>query len=64
MTNTEWRFCQTSQEGEQIIKDFLAEAAKLPVESMSEEEAASEVEKLRENVLAKNNPYIQALLAK
>lgn len=52
------------QDGEEIIKDFLSQVAKLPVEDMTEEQTAHKVSKLKEMVLAKNNPYIQELLAK
>ena len=57
-------FFSVLQDGEEIIKDFLSQVAKLPVENMTEEQTACEVSKLKENVLAKNNPYIQELLAK
>lgn len=52
------------QDGEDIIKDFLGQVAKLPVENMTEEQTACEVLKLKEQVLARNNPYIQELLVK
>lgn len=52
------------KDGEEIIKDFLSQVAKLPVETMTDEQTAHEVSKLKEKVLAKNNPYIQELLAK
>lgn len=52
------------QDGEDIIKDFLGQVANLPVETMTEEQTACEVSKLKEQVLARNNPYIQELLAK
>lgn len=52
------------QDGEEIIKDFLSQVAKLPVETMTDEQTAHEVSKLKEKVLAKNNPYIQELLVK
>lgn len=52
------------QDGEEIIKDFLGQVAKLPVETMTEEQTAYEVSKLKEQVLARNNPYIQELVAK
>lgn len=52
------------QDGEEIIKDFLSRVAKLPVESMTEEQTTKEVARLKEQVLARNNPYIQELLAK
>lgn len=51
------------QDGEEIIKDFLSQVAKLPVESMTEEKTSQEVARLKEQVLARNNPYIQELLA-
>lgn len=52
------------QDGEEIIKDFLSQVAKLPVETMTDEQTSHEVSKLKEKVLAKNNPYIQELLVK
>ena len=52
------------QDGEEIIKDFLGQVAKLPVETMTEEQTACEVLKLKEKVLTRNNPYIQELVAK
>jgi len=52
------------QDGEEIIKEFLGQVAKLPVETMTEKQTACEVSKLKEQVLARNNPYIQELLAK
>ncbi|XP_078375068.1 DNA mismatch repair protein Msh2-like [Oculina patagonica] len=52
------------QDGEEIIKDFLSQVAKLPVENMTEEQTACKVSELKDKVLARNNPYIQELLAK
>ena len=52
------------QDGEEIIKDFLSQVAQLPVETMTDEQTAHEVSRLKEKVLARNNPYIQELLAK
>lgn len=52
------------KDGEEIIKDFLGQVAKLPVETMTEEQTTYEVSKLKEQVLARNNPYIQELVAK
>ena len=57
-------FVPIFQDGEEIIKDFLGQVAKLPVETMTEEQTAYEVSKLKEQVLARNNPYIQELVAK
>ncbi|CAH3028885.1 unnamed protein product [Porites evermanni] len=52
------------QEGEEIIKDFLSQVAKLPIETMTDDQTTQEVSKLKEEVLARSNPYIQELLAK
>ncbi|KAM7432634.1 MutS-like protein [Porites harrisoni] len=52
------------QEGEEFIKDFLSQVAKLPIETMTDDQTTQEVSKLKEEVLARNNPYIQELLAK
>lgn len=52
------------QDGEEIIKDFLSQVAKLPVENMTEEQTACKVSELKEKVLARKNPYVQELLAK
>lgn len=52
------------QEGEEIIKDFLSQVAKLPIETMTDDQTTQEVSKLKEEILARNNPYIQELLAK
>lgn len=57
-------FLSVSKDGEEIIKDFLSQVAKLPVESMTKEKTSQEVARLKEQVLARNNPYIQELLAK
>ena len=57
-------FVSFFQDGEEIIKDFLSQVAKLPVENMTDEQTAEKVAKLKKNVLARNNPYIQELLAK
>lgn len=52
------------QEGEEIIKDFLNKVKQLPMSSMSENDALAEVKKLKDEIAAKNNPYIQDVLAK
>ena len=46
------------------MKDFLSQVAKLPIETMTDDQTTQEVSKLKEEVLARNNPYIQELLAK
>ena len=52
------------QEGEKIISDFLSEVKKLPLSSMSEDQALEELNKLKETVKAKNNPYVDDVLAR
>ncbi len=52
------------QEGEEIIKDFLNKVKQLPMSSMSENDALAEVKKLKDEIAAKNNPYIQDVLAR
>ncbi|XP_050392192.1 DNA mismatch repair protein Msh2 [Patella vulgata] len=52
------------QEGEELIHDFLQRVKKLPINSMTEEDLKKEVDKLKEEISAKNNPYIKDILAK
>jgi len=52
------------QEGEEIISDFLAKVKKLPLSSMSVDQALEELDKLRDEVKAKNNPYVEDVLAR
>ncbi|KAK3090565.1 hypothetical protein FSP39_012731 [Pinctada imbricata] len=51
------------QEGEEIIKDFIDSVKKLPVNEMSESEVMTELEKLKQNVRAKDNAYVKDILA-
>lgn len=51
------------QEGEQIIKDFLSAIKKLPLSSLTPQELKGEVEKLKDEVKAKNNLYIEDVLS-
>ncbi|XP_015773181.1 PREDICTED: DNA mismatch repair protein Msh2-like [Acropora digitifera] len=50
------------QDGEEIIKDFLTQVAKLSVETMTEEQIAHEMSILKDKMLARKDPYIQELL--
>lgn len=52
------------QEGEELIRDFLSQVAKLSVETMTEDQIAYQVSKLKDDILARNNSYIQDILAK
>jgi len=51
------------QDGEEIIKDFLTQVAKLSVETMTEGQLAHEMSILKDKMLARKDPYIQDLLA-
>ncbi|OWF42758.1 DNA mismatch repair protein Msh2 [Mizuhopecten yessoensis] len=47
------------EEGEDIIKDFLSKVKKLPLSSLSPDEAIAELNKLKACVKEKNNPYVE-----
>ena len=51
------------QEGEEIIKDFLSSVKKLPMNELSDAEFMSEIEKLKQNVVDKDNAYVKDILA-
>ena len=51
-------------EGEKIVNDFIEAVKAIPIDSLSEEEVYAQVQKLKDEVRAKNNFYIQDLLAK
>ena len=52
------------QEGEELITEFLTKFKCLPLSSLSDEEAVKEIEKLKQDIQAKSNPFIQDILAK
>ncbi|KXJ23745.1 DNA mismatch repair protein Msh2 [Exaiptasia diaphana] len=52
------------QDGEKIIKDFLSQVKSLPLDQLTDEQIMTEVDKLKQNVQAQDNPYVQELLAK
>ncbi|KAK7478892.1 hypothetical protein BaRGS_00029873 [Batillaria attramentaria] len=52
------------QEGEEIIKTFLSRCKELASSDKTPDQLMSEVEKLKAEVDAKNNPYIQDVLAR
>ena len=60
---TEYLLPFYQQDGEEIIKDFLTQVAKLSVETMTEEQLAHEMSILKDKMLARKDPYIQDLLA-
>ncbi|GLH03733.1 DNA mismatch repair protein spellchecker 1 [Gryllus bimaculatus] len=49
------------KEGKEIMNQFLEKCKKLDVDKMSESEVMQEIDKYKEEVKAKNNPYIEAL---
>lgn len=51
------------EEAEEIMEDFLQKSKKICSEGAHENDAAKSLEKLREEVLAKDNAYIKTLLS-
>lgn len=47
-----------------MITDFLQKVKELPLSELSASEAVSKVKELKEEVLAKKNPYIEDVLAR
>lgn len=52
------------QEGESLISDFLKKAREIPVDTLSDEEVAKHIEALKSDLKAKNNSYIEDILAR
>lgn len=52
------------QEGEKIIEAFLAKVKALPVNDMTDEAVKRELGKLRVEVIAKNNSFVNAILSR
>ncbi|XP_078619474.1 DNA mismatch repair protein Msh2-like [Branchiostoma floridae x Branchiostoma japonicum] len=52
------------QEGEAIIQDFLSKVKDLPLATMTADEAQAAVQQLKEEVMARDNPYIHDVLAR
>ncbi|XP_060078247.1 DNA mismatch repair protein Msh2-like [Ylistrum balloti] len=52
------------EEGEEIIKDFLSKVKKLPLSSLSPEDAITELNKLKACVKEKNNPYVEDVISR
>ncbi len=53
-----------SQEGENIIEEFLSKIADIQVETLTDEELNEEIEKLKSKVLVSDNLYVKDLLTK
>lgn len=52
------------QEGEKLVEEFLAKAAALDIDNLTDAELQTEIKKLREEVRAHNNAYISHLLSR
>ncbi|KAG8009210.1 DNA mismatch repair protein Msh2 [Nibea albiflora] len=52
------------QVGENLIQDFLEKVKSLPAATMSEEEVKSELRKMKQELVGKNNAYIAEILAR
>lgn len=52
------------QEGEEIITDFLKKVKQIPTSTLKEEQVLAELEKLKSEVMAQNNPYVMDILAR
>lgn len=52
------------EEGEDIIKDFLSKVKKLPLSTLSPDEAITELSKLKACVKEKNNPYVEDVISR
>lgn len=50
--------------GENLIKDFLEKAKSLSVATMSEEEVKAELQRMKQELIVKNNTYITEILAR
>ncbi|KAE8284181.1 DNA mismatch repair protein Msh2 MutS protein-like protein 2 [Larimichthys crocea] len=52
------------QVGENLIQDFLEKVKSLPAATMSDEEVKSELRKMKQELVSKNNTYIAEILAR
>jgi hypothetical protein len=52
------------QEGDKLIQEYLQNVAALPVDNLTESEVSSKVLGLKNALFAKNNNYINDMLAR